>query len=492
MKPRDPWTVLVVWLLLLLPPGGARGDEMALRFSGGAVHPMEAHPNVTMESCRIEGEVGTRETLVSCEFVFVNHGPAANVTMGFPAFAGYGLERPELMVPRLQAFRSWVDGRRVSTRIVPGAPVVRWPKGKGPPNRWYTKAVWFGAGQQRLVRDTYVQPHGWPGGGGFFPYALKTGASWNGPIGRVELILRWTGPYECEWGYSALWSGEDEPESRLHVSPDGREARWTAENLEPQSDILVTFERGWTGLFLDGLEVPLWPPDFTVRVSGDGIWVMARSLSAMLQAELSYEPASKTARLTSPTSGAVEVRPGSPEATVAGQPVALRAAPYTEAGRLWIPAEPILARLGHRAEIDRDRHRVEVYSGGPVACEARCYWGAAPEDGTRGAHTVRLVRVEGVLMGEIYPLMDVVPESEARAIDRSYLFLAHGSRKVQLRWNSTRALLAGKLAELPVAPHAPLLGPRMVPLDAVLGALGLQYRYDEERGTLVLSDAPMP
>lgn len=63
----------------------AHGDDSSLRVTGGAVAPMDEHPDVSMDECIINAEVHPTESYVRCRFVFTNHGPAQSVLMGFPA-----------------------------------------------------------------------------------------------------------------------------------------------------------------------------------------------------------------------------------------------------------------------------------------------------------------------------------------------------------------------------------------------------------------------
>jgi len=172
----------------------------------------------------------------------------------------------------------------------------------------------------------------------------------------------------------------------------------------------------------------------------------------------------------------------------------------------------VLAQLGYRIEINRQQRRVDVYSGGPVARTADCRWSLLPEDARDRAEQMRLVEVDGVLFGEVRPMIkhcrglhdwrrslrDKPPEETPPGIDRlpalrpgpvgySGFSLVHNSRKLELWWGSTCAQLDGEPLELPMAPYISLAGTGMVPLDSVLGALGLQYAYDEAEGTFTMS-----
>ena len=90
----------------------------------------------------------------------------------------------------LEHFRSWVDGRPVKTGLVPES-----SKDPGPES-WHTKRVDFPKGGTRIVRVAYDA-----GGRGATSdrknlyieeasYVLHTGASWKGPIGYAEVVVR--------------------------------------------------------------------------------------------------------------------------------------------------------------------------------------------------------------------------------------------------------------------------------------------------------------
>ncbi len=512
MLSRCRWAILTIWVLLLSVAAALHANDAALRDSGGIVRPMKDHPSIRMETCRIVGEIGVKDTLVKCDFVFVNDGPATTVTMGFPALGGYATRDPHAL-PWLRNFRSWVDGRRVATGAVVRPAKRRYYDGVliavTSPEAWYTKAVHFRRGQRRAVQDSYVQPRDDGNQGStMFAYELSAGASWHGPIGLVDLTVRWTGPYEGEWRWS------EHPEwglPGLEVAPDGREVHWTAKDLEPKHEIWVHLYRGWSHLACDGFGTVLSERSL-VRVYGDDVWMTPVRIAWILQGHVEYDNTTKTARVIRGNSVSVEATAGRAEARVNGEPVVLPSAPRIEAGRLWLPAGPVLAQLGHRIEIDRKQRQVDVYSGGPVARTVDCYWSLLPEDARDRVEQMRLVQVDGVLFGEVRPMMkhcrglhywrrslrDKPPEQLPPGIDRlpalrpgplgdSDLCLVHHSRKLELWWGSTHAQLGGEPVELPMAPYISLAGTGMVPLDSVLGPLGLQYAYDDAEGAFTMA-----
>ena len=463
----------LLWAGLCSAP---HADDAWVSVVGGAAKLMQGHPSIAMESCRVEGMVGADSTQVRCEFVFLNDGPPTTVTMGFPAWA-YAAEEK---VPSLAGFRSWVDGKAVTVRGRTESPE------DGPPVRWYTKDIEFAAGQRRTVRDEYVQPHFQQIGGPWaFPYELNTGASWHGPIGHVEIIVQWTGPYH--------WGGTGEPPgfAGWQVAPDGRQLRLVRENLEPTSDddIWLSFHRGWPDLTCDGVRLAGGVEAASCRVDwGDEIWMPADALGRILQSDDTWERARRRVRLVTKAGQSVEFRVGRSTVAVSGQPVPLPAAPYLDRDRTWLPVSEILPRLGLRFEVDASAQSVHVFTGGPVAQQVRGRWDPPVED--EEPARVYLVWVDGTLLADADGLVDAVPELYFGDAQESALVLERGPRVLKLALGAKQAELGGELIELPTGPYRSVSGSWMVPLEAVCGAFGVQYRYDEPAATLVLSAAP--
>ncbi len=481
MRLALPHTKLFISLLLLTTCSMSAADDGALRVSSGAVQPMDDHPTIRMESCRIEGDIAREQTQVRCEFVFVNDGPATTVTMGFPAFRGYGETGPRHAVPILRSFRSWVDGKAVSTRIV-----ERSPKPGRPPNRWYVKGVRFEPGQRRVVRDEYLQPNGEIVGQWFFPYALRTGASWHGPIEHVEVILKWTEEYE--------WKPFTEARDALpwEASEDGRTLRWAAESLEPEGDILLHFRPMWYGVYCNGFSAiaPLG-----ARVTENAVWLTSRSVAKILHGTVTYDHSSKTARITSRTGTQIEVTAGEPTGRINGEAFSLAGPPYIEyERRLWMPADAILEHLDCSVRIDREEHRIDVSTGAPVVWEAE-YRSTTTGDDRNRRRPIRLAQVDGVLIGEIRPVIDIVREANHVLLEPDEAGTGPGirvrlnSHDLSFWWNTATARLNGKPYRLPVAPYITHEGKGMGPLEAICAALDLQCIYDEDEKLLTISAA---
>lgn len=148
--------------------------------NGGTPKLMASHPAIRMVSEVVNIHVGPYHTTTNCSFVFHNAGPATDVKIGFPdedstREDGYGSV--------FQSFQSWVNGRRVKTKL---------EKGQSD-DFWQTKTVHFNAGQTLRIRDRYRLKTSLGNQGYAYTlyaaYTLHTGASWSGTIGTAKIIV---------------------------------------------------------------------------------------------------------------------------------------------------------------------------------------------------------------------------------------------------------------------------------------------------------------
>ena len=168
----------------------ARANDSSLDWSG-TPRMMQGGGTVAMQSEVVRIDIGRETYRVRCDFVFRNTGAATTVRMGFP---DESLERTgdvsETITSGFKNFRSWVNGRLVKTTLMRGAP------DQYGETFWHTKSVRFPARSIVRVRDEYTADIG--GELTFISqlanYTLHTGASWNGPIGRSEIIVKF-GPH---------------------------------------------------------------------------------------------------------------------------------------------------------------------------------------------------------------------------------------------------------------------------------------------------------
>lgn len=483
-------TVFLV-AVAVLPAAIGAANEISIKVVGGVVVPLGAPSSVRMVTARVEAEIGPDASKVTCQYVFQNEGPATTVTMGFPAFFGERPSRPAEEVQPLQDFRAWVDGVAEPTTLRAGADR----------ERWYVKEITFAAGQRRVVRDTYVQPNGsiyLPPVRRIFPYNLSGAGSWHGPVGRLDVILRWVGEYS--WGHPQVTQGG----GGWVISAEGRQLKRSQTNVTTPEPLRLEFLPGWSDLRVDGYRLGSPAAGVVVRAGLEYVQMTTRALGQILRAQVSHDPVSKSTRISGGGHKLV-VTTGSATALVDGQTVTLPAAVRQEGGRQWVPVGPLLERLGYRALANHRYWRLEVLSGRPPAWEGRV---VGPDGKTAEAY---LVSERGVLLGEIRPLISVMPGAQisspppgagragsVKIVWRQEETEPHfeggpaGSEgapahELWLTWGSTEAQLDGKPYTLTAAPYVNLLGRGMAPVAALCRALGLQVAYSEESKTVTVS-----
>lgn len=243
--------------LLALAAPLARANDGSITW-GEAPSLTKNHPWVEMRSEVVRLKVGTRQTRVECDFVFVNHGPACTVRMGFPDHTDDDHEE-QSTVTYFKGFRSFVDGREVKVQSANG------PLEDGYRVKWSTKPVRFGARgtllATRRVRDTYLVETGGETRTSVTvaSYTLHTGSSWRGPIGRSEIIVSfpgWRGPFRAVSLQKAYSMTKDNDlgvvmkpaGTLLYKGPgkgrvEGQTLRWVRTKWRPgiDDDIQITF-----------------------------------------------------------------------------------------------------------------------------------------------------------------------------------------------------------------------------------------------------------
>ena len=216
--------------LLALSAGtatGARADESSLGAVGYGVVPL-SHATVRMVEEQVTILVAGEQAHVEGLFVFENGGAESDVLMGFPqARASTPGSAPELI-----DLRTFVDGEEVPTVFLNQA----YPVGDLDFDGWYTFQVRFLPGQRRTVRHTY---HGRltlnSDGSRRLEFVLRSGATWQGGVGRALIELRWENPRDVQWGSVVAVPRTARPvQSGLS---------WSFWQLEPtrEDDIAVTF-----------------------------------------------------------------------------------------------------------------------------------------------------------------------------------------------------------------------------------------------------------
>ena len=200
-------------------------DESYVTASGGAAEMLKReHPSIRMVSERVYVRLEPTVAHVRCRFVFKNEGPATTVRMGFPDVSA---ERQHLL-----SFKSWIDGKQVSTRRIQD--ITESPEPRGWITSWIVKDVRFGRNQTRTIVDQYDGPIREEGRRTEFTYILTTGANWKGKIGRAEIVVDIV-------GFSKTYLMETP--SPKGYAKKGSKLVWVMRNFEPGEDIGVYFRR---------------------------------------------------------------------------------------------------------------------------------------------------------------------------------------------------------------------------------------------------------
>jgi len=192
MRSIFSYAFAIIGVCSLVYGQAALADDGGISF-GGSPHLLSGHASVAMQSEVVHIDVADKTIKVDCDFVFHNSGPAATVRMGFPD-DGLGAAEPYQGDPlpplsKLHAtftsYESYVDGKKVPTKIIAGADREHY---------WHVKTVTFKANSDCHIRDVYRLPPGAQvtSDNGMYQqtsYILHTGSSWHGPIGKAELVV---------------------------------------------------------------------------------------------------------------------------------------------------------------------------------------------------------------------------------------------------------------------------------------------------------------
>lgn len=167
--------------IVFLNCASVHADDGGITF-GGSPRLLAGNKTVALQREVVRMSVGEDNVTVDCQFVFVNHGPACTVRMGFPD-SGRGGDSGQFT-----SFHSYVDGKPVPVKFVKGA-----KDGEGATDDWHAKTVSFAANGTRHVHDIYTVPVGGQvidkGDLSQTFYILHTGSSWRGPIGRADIYV---------------------------------------------------------------------------------------------------------------------------------------------------------------------------------------------------------------------------------------------------------------------------------------------------------------
>ncbi|HUV04424.1 MAG TPA: stalk domain-containing protein [Armatimonadota bacterium] len=332
----------------------AHADDGAVHGVGGTIAPMVEHPTVRMVREKVDAKLDWGGAKVRCEFVFKNEGPATTVKIGFPEKA-WGEVGP-IRRSDFSGFKSWVDGKRVSTRFVPS---------RKPPKEasqefeaWHVKDVGFGAGQTRLIVNEYTCPLGRDSGGNrFFSYTLRSGKTWKGKIGEAIITV--------DASEVSSYYKVSPPESPKPYVLRGSRITWTLRDFEPDEDISVSLtpkHQIFIGGPATGSPVAVADPEVFGKhgVAMASVW----QLRHLHGCSTSWDKVKRQCTITY-GERSVELRPGSKTAILSKtEEIRLPRAPHLAEGRLVVPIINVAKALGMTVSYDQKRGWISILAPG--------------------------------------------------------------------------------------------------------------------------------
>ncbi|MFC1849250.1 YARHG domain-containing protein [candidate division CSSED10-310 bacterium] len=293
----------VVLLISLFWWSLVSADDTSLKYGTVAsiVYPID-NDQITMLEAIVKVSFGWTESKVNCTFIFKNEGLADTVLMGFPKrkySITIGSEKkyrlgtfeekylssqylivdqqtmgPQRIVADMSDFSVTVDDENIKTTIAQSGGLAKYNTTTGLPlgsvmnmiQEYYVWEVPFEPGEVKTVKHEYLYHNTYEGyadlknGWSQFEYILRTGSTWKGPIGKVEVMIEGIpvsfSPYPGRPATALIkevynWVNEhdDMIDYIQSIYPRGYTRTrdvitWHYENLEPTFDIKVRVRTG--------------------------------------------------------------------------------------------------------------------------------------------------------------------------------------------------------------------------------------------------------
>jgi hypothetical protein len=239
MKSLTTRLLLLLAVCVFLAPL-AHADDTEIRDNGFNVYPIN-NDKIRMVSEKVTiSRTKSRGTLVECNFIFENTtDEELKIKIGFPTSIFYPGERHSVS---LKHFTSYIDGQEAPVtkreEIVKKWNSYRYENGKEVPYEahakryWYTWDVTFPPHARLNLKNNYRTGLSASSiGGSWFEYVLKTGANWQGTIGKavIEAI------YEDE-DYFKRYVGRIKPDNYKIV---GNKIVWEFIDFVPTENIKI-------------------------------------------------------------------------------------------------------------------------------------------------------------------------------------------------------------------------------------------------------------
>ena len=208
-------------LSLSVPKKPILADAGPVYLYGVNITPYQEN-NVRLEkealSIEFEGNKGPFEesVYVYAKFVFVNKGEKISLKMGFPF--GISRNKGNVIFPKDVVVK--IDGKTIETHSITSETSKYDP--------WIYFDVLFDKGEIKTVEVSYTATPL----GGYFAYILNTGALWKGPIGTLDIEIKF--PNEAKYPYLLSLKPQG-------YTIQGNKALYHFTNFEPTQDIEIEF-----------------------------------------------------------------------------------------------------------------------------------------------------------------------------------------------------------------------------------------------------------
>lgn len=202
------------------------------------------HPSIRMVDEVIHLKIGKDSMTADCLFTFRNEGSACVARIGFPDYDSDNYLDPKTGIRSIyRYFRSYVDGKRVQTKLIDASEDMG----------WQVKHVRFAKGQTRKVRNVYRVGLGQLSINGRAPrppmtwqaqYVVETGRSWKGTIGSTKVIVDFERSALVRSPLKAAkWPANEDPDNMDFWSKNRNTVIWGGFATPRVSGRRLTFER---------------------------------------------------------------------------------------------------------------------------------------------------------------------------------------------------------------------------------------------------------
>lgn len=242
MASRVMWAAVVV-LALSASGGEARANDSSFGGQGSELLPLK-ETRVRMASEDIVMELKDGRWHVVATYHFEN--PTAEVVklqMGFPELhCGGGGEDCVEDAGIFRDMKTTVRGREVVQRVGQVGPEQDWKPALG---KVYLYDITFKPGEQVEVVHRYHHAASQSVDGPWLHYITRTGALWNGPIGRARFTVRmgWR-PWGA--GFSSNFTLKSYQERPVDGGGGQTEVVFEMEDWRPTRDLVIQFSNGVT------------------------------------------------------------------------------------------------------------------------------------------------------------------------------------------------------------------------------------------------------